>query len=156
MYMYFVPVGRPEITVGILSRTEARQNGFRRTSVKNAAFVPPGGVFMASADNCPIIIATAGSEMMVAHVRRHSATISKVINSIIKAMERKAPRHQIVMCMQFGSKALESAFLERARRSRILHSWAMLSLDGFPALVRARKCNDDPDQWSLIRIKHDA
>jgi len=153
MYMYSVPVGHLQIAVEIMSSREAEEHDFSQTPVKNGKLIKPGDAFMTSVKNCPIVIATAGSKMMVAHTKR-AGTINTVTTSVIKAMKRKKSGDRIVMCMQFGDKALESAFVERLLRARIWHSWAMLSLNGFPALIRARDGDDNPDQWSLIRIRH--
>ena len=154
MHIYFVPVGPEEIAVEIMSLREAQSHGYSQTPVKKGKLVTAGNSFVTSARNFPIIIATAGSHMAIAHVRHHS--VEAITATVMTVIKRKAPNDRIEMCMQFGNPELESVFVKQVHRLRIWHMWTMLRLDGFPALVRARKGDRDPDNWSLVRIKRNA
>lgn len=81
----------------------------------DGVFLKPGEAFVMSGAGCPIIIATGGEHMVVAHAGRDSlihrgAVIGKptrkhisVVHSIVDAfMERGIPADEIAVCMKFS------------------------------------------------------
>ena len=144
MLAYMFSVGQPEVTVGIVSLEEAKRLGLKQTpgGKKN---IEPGDTFVTNAGNCPTIIATAGPNMMVSHIKRTS--VKATVTAIVKALNQKVPGDKIVMCMQFGDAELESKFVQQIHCGGIWHSWTGLSINDFPDLVRAREDH-------LIMIKH--
>jgi len=151
MYTYTISVGQPEVTIGVLSLKEVKQHRLNQLPMKSGVEVKPCDTFVMNADGCPVIIATAGQKMMVAHARH-----AYVVNAIIAALKQGSPIDRISICMQFATEALESACMEQARRVGLYHIWAMHPFSEFPALVRTHQGNDNPDQWSKIMVRRNA
>lgn len=122
MYSYDISVGRPEVTVRLVSIKEAGQHDFRRIPLGGGMFAKPGDTFVMLADGCPVVVTTARQEMMVAHANVN--TISTVIETFFGQGARV---DEIVMCIQFATIALESELVERARQAGLRYVWAMNS-----------------------------
>ncbi|PIS43245.1 hypothetical protein COT23_02410 [Candidatus Kaiserbacteria bacterium CG08_land_8_20_14_0_20_50_21] len=132
METYFVSVGVPEVTVEIMSQREARQCDLYEIPVTEGGlmFLGPDDVFVTRTRNCPIVIAAAGAEILVADVKSTIA-VGAVTRVIIDALERKAPYNNIEACMLFGNTMVEYAFLNCVCRVGIRNAWTM-----FPGLAR--------------------
>lgn len=154
MHTYFLSVGRPEIAVELMSLSEAQKRHLSKTPSERVRFVEPGSAFMVNANDCPVIIATAGLKMAVACAKSTTA-VDRAVAAIIRALDRKVPHTRIEMCMQFGDVALELTFIEHVRRVRVWHAWTMFALHSYPPIARARKGAVGPEEWSLIRIRRD-
>ncbi len=150
MPTYLVPMGHNrKVPMEILSREEAQKRGLKETSVNGATFIKPGEMFITNVEKCPIIIAVAGPDMMVAHTKNNDS-VETLTASIRGLMINGFPKEKILICMLFGNQELELAFLERARLEGVLYAWTMLRSDSFRTLV----CADE--LMSLILVKHDA
>lgn len=91
------------------------------------AFAKPGDVFVVPADGNPIIITSTLRETFVVH-----ATKLDVIDVIVGGFKRKVRTpDDITMCIQVTSSAIESEYVERARRAGLHYVWSMNSVDEF-------------------------
>ena len=99
----------------LLERTELYRNA---EFPADGVFIGPGQAFVASTSGCPLIIATAGEHMIVAHAgrdsliernavlgkpsRRHVSVVYAIIEELLKKGESL---NEIVMCMMFSVPA---------------------------------------------------
>lgn len=96
------------------------------------AFAKPGDVFVAPADGNPIVITSTLRDTFVVH-----ATNLDIIDVIVGGFKRKVRTlDDITMCIQVTSAAIESEYVERARRAGLRYVWSMNSVDEF--LTRER------------------
>lgn len=119
------------VNVGVLSVSVAQQRDLPRIPEKGI-FLKLGETAVTDIDGYPVIITTAGGEMLVAHAREVGT-----VDEIIETFKRRGVKSllDIAMSIQLHAPEQESEFIEKARLSGIRHVWALCPFAEF--LVRA-------------------
>lgn len=128
-------------------------NVYRKKSVHVAGvFLEDANeAFVASDEHYPLVIATAGSNLIVACAAREAENQSRLVDAIILELQEKyaISMDEIRMCMLLGTPAAESSFVNEVTMRGIPHVYTAHARAMYPKLARAGK-----DETLLIVKRH--
>ena len=109
------------ITVEVLGMQEVWKRHLKPIPAQGV-FLKPGDTAIMSADGYPVIVSTAGEEMLVAHAER-----ADVVDAIIETFKKRgvAP-FDITMSIQLHAPGQGDLFLDKAIKAGLRKVWAAL------------------------------
>lgn len=120
------------ITVEVLGMQEVWKRGLKHIPAKGM-FLKPGDMAVMSADGYPVIVSTAGEEMLVAHAER-----ADVVDAIIEAFRKLGISPlDISMSIQLHAPGQDDPFLDKAIEAGLRKVWAVARCPIAEFLVRA-------------------
>lgn len=143
-----VPIGRLEASIDLVNLLEAQHSSLNRIPPDGAVFVGPGDAYLLTADGYPLVITTAGREMMVAHVRK-AETVAAIIETFLG---RGFSLGEVKMCVQFAATDLGARCVDLACEAGLRNVWAMNSFVEFLARALQENGNFKRNDWAFTKV----
>jgi len=120
------------ITVEVLGMQEVWKRGLKHIPA-HGMFLKPGDTAVMSADGYPVIVSTAGEEMLVAH-----AECTDVVGAIIEAFKKLGISPlDISMSIQLHAPEQEGPFMDKAIEAGLRKVWTVATCPIAEFLARA-------------------